>query len=83
MAKKNRAAALDWQAQARERAASDRELDNQMTLLWYAAEKRKTNYPSADFFERAGLPEVAAHIREAYAHLAAAYAACPPECKPG
>lgn len=82
MPKKNRAAARDWQTQAREQAASERELESQMTLLWYAAEKRKTNYPSADFFERAGLPEVAAHIREAYAHLAAAYAACPPDSKP-
>lgn len=78
MAKKNRAAAEDWQAQVREQADRAEELETQLELLRYAAEKRKTNYPSAAFFDSAGLPDVAGHIRAAYSHLAAAYAACPP-----
>lgn len=82
MPRVNKAAARDWHAQVRAQAELDCELEKQRELLWYAAEKRKTNYPSVEFFERAGLLEVAAHIRAAYEHLAAAYAACPERCRP-
>lgn len=70
---KNKAAARDWQAQ--QQLENDRRvaLEAERDKLWYSANKRKTNYPCPNVFDDAGMPEVAAKIREAYAMLEDAY----------
>ena len=69
VAKANKAAAQDWQNEQKEIARTQEDLDEQRTLLWYAGEKRKTNFPHPDTLERLGYPAVAAKVREAYSLL--------------
>lgn len=67
MAKKNKGAAKEWRQHEEELLRIEEEAD----VLWYAANKRDTNYPSPSAF--AFMPEVASKIREAYSCLEEAY----------
>jgi hypothetical protein len=71
--KANRAAAQDWQNEQKELARNQEDLEEQQTMLWYAAEKRDVNFPSPDTLERLGHADVAAKVREAYGLLSDAY----------
>lgn len=70
---KNKAAARDWQEQQKADSSRQEMFEMEKERLWYAANKRKSNYPHPDVFEEMGMPDVATKIREAYALLETAY----------
>lgn len=73
MKKANKAEVKEWREQAKEAKRLTQQLEEQSHLLWYAAEKRKTGYPSAYAFRECGRDDVAAEIEAAWAALGRAH----------
>jgi cellobiose-specific phosphotransferase system component IIA len=59
-------AARDWREEQSQNAKLEALREREMELLWYAANKRKTGYPSVSSLRECGLNEAADLLRQAY-----------------
>lgn len=73
MKKANKAAAAEWQKEREQILLHGEMLEEQTELLRYAAEKRKSGYPSPEILRSLGKDGVAEKLDEAYALINRAY----------
>lgn len=64
-----KANARDWYEQEKQAANNGEDLEEQGTLLFYAANKRGVNYPSEQTLRGLGFIEVADKVYQAYSLL--------------
>lgn len=73
MAKKNKAAAQDWHKEEVAKSRAQEDVDEQLELLRYAGEKRKSGFPCASTIASLGFSDAAAKLSQAYGLLSDAY----------
>lgn len=71
--KASKANALEWQREQEKERQNAEDMENQLTVLYYASEKGGDCYPCATTIEDAGHPEIADMVRKAEALLRQAH----------